>query len=139
MESMELEVDVQSNSFSENETSVESQWNGRAIMQKSSISDEIEEKINVLCHEVTSKPEAFKCSFNTSYLDPEAKKAQEFEIRVLLNAVRCSSMEEENAKIRELVSLADGAVLSAGLIGNSCYFKRLQKCFVTINSSLLSI
>ena len=56
------------------------------------------------------------CSAIHEYFDPEHKKANQFEIDVLLNAIHCASPEEQAAKFKEIRSHVDPIMVSTGTI-----------------------
>ena len=90
-----------------------SQWNGRQIRLEELGNQEI---ANLVGLALKNERDIATCSFLGGYLDPEAKKAQEFEIDVLLYATHCASLEQEQHKISLLERLASG-MLMLGQIG----------------------
>jgi hypothetical protein len=104
----------------------ESSWNGRAVHVSRRHNSHVPKM--VLCSGTIGG--AIK-----SYFDPEAKKSQEFEINVLMNAIHCSSTEETGEKLKEITKLADQFALSAGLIGIAI-FSRDYKTTLQLSAAL---
>ncbi|MCB1110737.1 MAG: hypothetical protein KDK64_07110 [Chlamydiia bacterium] len=62
------------------------------------------------------KPKPVTCGAVQGYLDPEHKRAQQFEINVLLHSIHCSSIQEEQEKFKELMSFVNSLMHAAGVL-----------------------
>ena len=79
-------------SYSEEGVS-KSKWNGRNITLKGHGNKRLNELAFMIPKNIP-QPKAITCSMFGGYFDPEAKKAQEFEVAVLLHAIHCQSPEQ---------------------------------------------
>lgn len=128
------EIETLENNFSHNRKKVkEASWNGRSICVDSCY-NHVNLSLNV------RPPKMVQCNGTfggaiKDYFDPDEKKAQEFEINVLLHAIRCSSTDEAGEKLKEVTRLADQFTLSTGLIGVAI-LSRDYKTALTIGTAL---
>ena len=89
-------------------------WNGREIYSK--VHHKKDLCISLIVDKILSQPKPVTCGAIQEYFDPEQKKAQEFEINVLLHAVHCSTQSEFDEKFKKLKTEADKLLFETGCI-----------------------
>ncbi len=120
-------VDVASNSinneYKEEEALLTTTWNGLDVSPECTENKVLEEIALNFFKEIHIQPGVTTCSFLWGYFDPENRALNDFEIKVMMNAIQCSSKEEQDKKLKELEGFVNGLVLSTGVITIAIFSK----------------